>query len=199
METSLTAQSAMFQSGELTRWAGGPAAPLGGRDCVGVAALDRFYPCLDGWITIACRSADEAAAMAEALGHPEWTAAFDMLAEPRDGALAGAIGDALGALDMVAALTALLQAGVRAFPVREGEEIFSDPWLWRNDFFDQPVQTPHGPVNDRPYAAFSRSACGYQRPDPGLGEHTFEVLADWGIAEERVETLAEQGVIMRLC
>src|SRR5581483_3759784 len=57
METSLTAQSAMFQSGELTIWPGAPPAPKGCRDCLGIAALDRFYQCADAWIAVACASA----------------------------------------------------------------------------------------------------------------------------------------------
>jgi crotonobetainyl-CoA:carnitine CoA-transferase CaiB-like acyl-CoA transferase len=198
METSLTAQSAMFQSGELTTWAGAPAAPKGCRDCLGIAALDRFYPCADGWIAIACAGDDEAKALAGALGHPDWAERFDMLSEPRDGALAGELAAALAAMTGGEALTALVNAGVRACPVREGEEILGDPWLWANDFFDQPLQTPYGPVVNRPYARFSRSDSGYKRPDPGLGEHTFEVLADYGVAPERIAQLAEDGVVMCL-
>ena len=41
--------------------------------------------------------------------------------------------------------------------------------------------------------------CGYGRPDPGLGEHTFEILADWGVPAERIQDLADEGVVMRLC
>lgn len=198
METSLTAQSAMFQSGELTTWPGAEPAPRGSRDCVGVAALDRFFPCADGWIAVACADAGQAKALAGALGHPDWAERFDMLAEPRDGALAGEIAAALAAMPMDGALATLVGAGVRASPVREGEQILSDPWLWANDFFDQPRQTPYGPVVNRPYARFSRSDSGYKRPDPGLGEHTFEVLADYGIAPERIAQLAEDGVVMCL-
>ncbi len=198
METSLTAQSAMFQSGELTTWPGAPPAPKGCRDCLGISALDRFYLCADAWIAVACGDARETKALAGALGHPDWDERFDMLTEPRDGPLAGELAAALAALPLGEALTALLGAGVRACPVREGEEILGDPWLWANDFFDQPRQTPHGPVVNRPYAHFSRSETGYKRPDPGLGEHTFEVLADYGIAPDRIAQLSEDGVVMCL-
>jgi crotonobetainyl-CoA:carnitine CoA-transferase CaiB-like acyl-CoA transferase len=198
-ETSLTAQSAMFQSGELTTWPGAPPAAKGCRDCLGVSALDRFYRCADGWILVACADAAEAAALAEALGRPEWTAAFDMLAEPRDGDLAAELGAVLGKTGVAEALTALVRAGVRAMPVREGEEIFGDRWLWENDFFEAVHETPHGSVAERPFAAFSRSPAGYDRPEPGLGEHSFEVLADWGIDAERIQRLADDGVVMRLC
>jgi crotonobetainyl-CoA:carnitine CoA-transferase CaiB-like acyl-CoA transferase len=199
METSLTAQSAMFQSGELTTWPGAPPAPKGDRDCLGVAALDRFYACADGWILVACSHADEAARLAEALGHPGWPGEFDMLAEPRAGPLASRLAAALARMTMAEALTALIEADVRATPARDGDEILADPFLWANNFFDQARETPHGPVVNRPYGTFSRSQVGYRRPEPGLGEHTFEVLADYGIADERIAQLAEDGVVMCLC
>ena len=198
METSLTAQSAMFQSGELTTWPGAPPGPKGSRDCVGLAALDRFYPCTDGWIVVACRNADEAVALAGALGHPEWAREFEMMAEPRDGALAARLAQTLAGTSVAETLTALVGAGVRAAPVRKGDEILSDPWLWANDFFDQVRETPFGPVTNRPYAHFSRSQSGYDRPEPGLGEHSFEVLADYGIDGERIAQLADAGVVMCL-
>jgi crotonobetainyl-CoA:carnitine CoA-transferase CaiB-like acyl-CoA transferase len=99
---------------------------------------------------------------------------------------------------MAEALTALVGAGVRATPAREGEELAADPWLWANNFFDALRETPDGPVMNRPVATFSRSPSGYDRPEPGLGEHTFEILADWGIDEARIARLAEDGVVMCL-
>ena len=96
------------------------------------------------------------------------------------------------------ALAALLRAGVRATPAHEGDEVLNDPYLWANDFFDTAKATPYGPVTDRPYGHFSRSHTGYTRPEPGLGEHSFEVLADWGIDPERIAALADEGVVMVL-
>ena len=55
IETCLAAQSALFQSAALTTWPGAPGIPAGGEsgDCVGFAALDRYYACAeDGWITL---------------------------------------------------------------------------------------------------------------------------------------------------
>jgi crotonobetainyl-CoA:carnitine CoA-transferase CaiB-like acyl-CoA transferase len=199
METSLAAQSAIFQSGELTTWPGAPPAPKGGRDCLGLSALDRFYACTDGWVLIACGGVDEARAMAAALGAPEWASAFDMLAEPRDGALADAIERTVATKPLAAIIELLLAAGVRAAPVVARGTAGGDPWLAENGFMDAAIETPDGPVRDTRYAAFSRSATGYRRPEPGLGEHSFEVLADWGIDPERIACLGEAGIIMRLC
>jgi crotonobetainyl-CoA:carnitine CoA-transferase CaiB-like acyl-CoA transferase len=199
METSLAAQSAIFQGGELTTWSGAPTAPKGGRDCLGVSALDRFYRCADGWILIACGDADEARGLANALGEPGWASAYDMMAEPRDGALAGAIEEALARQALADALELLLAAGVRAAPVVARGAAATDAWLAENSFMDALVDTAHGPVRDTSYATFSRAQTGYTRPEPGLGEHSFEVLHDWGIDADRIASLGEQGVIMRLC
>jgi crotonobetainyl-CoA:carnitine CoA-transferase CaiB-like acyl-CoA transferase len=198
LETSLTNQSAMFQSGELTTWPGAPAAPKGTRDCLGVAALDRFYACADGWVLIACRGSHEARALAGALGHPEWARRFDLMAEPRDGSLAALMEEKLASMPAADALAALVGAGVRAVPAIEPEQMLTDAWLRANDFLDRPRETPFGPVIDRPYAAFSRSPAGYARPDPGLGEHSLEVLADWGVDPDRIASLVEAGVVMCL-
>jgi len=199
LETSLTNQSAMFQCGDLTTWPGAPAPVKGSRDCLGVAALDRFYACSDNWLLIACGSPAEAAALAKALGHPEWASEFDMMAEPRGGALAVQIEQALKSRTAAETIAALRAAGVRATPAQEGDEVLADPWLQENHFIDPIRETPYGPVTDRPYASFSRSVSGYTRPDPGLGEHSFEVLADWGIDPDRIGQLGDDGVVMVLC
>jgi crotonobetainyl-CoA:carnitine CoA-transferase CaiB-like acyl-CoA transferase len=199
LETSLTNQSAMFQCGDLTTWPGAPPAPKGSRDCLGVSALDRFYACADNWILVACSTAGEAEALAGALGHTGWAREFDLLSEPRDGALAGQIAATLSRMSVADALGVLRRAGVRAVPAQEGDEVLADKWLQANNFLDQVRQTPYGPVTNRPYATFSRSPCGYNRPDPGLGEHSFEVLTDWGVDPARIGQLADEGVVMVLC
>jgi crotonobetainyl-CoA:carnitine CoA-transferase CaiB-like acyl-CoA transferase len=199
LETSLTNQSAMFQCGDLTTWPGAPTPIKGSRDCLGVAALDRFYACADNWILIACGTPAEAEALAGALGNPEWAAAFDMMREPRDGALASLLEARLALMTVADALAVLRAVGVRATPAQEGDEVLADPWLQANRFLDELRETPFGPVVNRPYAGFSRSVAGYSRPDPGLGEHSFEVLADWGIDPDRIAQLGEDGVVMVLC
>ena len=43
--------------GELTGYAGRAPNGPGSRDCVGFTALDRYYRCADGWLTLACTNA----------------------------------------------------------------------------------------------------------------------------------------------
>src|SRR5665213_4025554 len=72
VETSLAAATTLYQFGELVSYAGRPANGPGSRDCVGFAALDRYYRCQDGWLTLACTRPDHFEALARALDHADW-------------------------------------------------------------------------------------------------------------------------------
>jgi len=80
--------------------------------------------------------------------------------------------------------------------VLRGPEALEDEWLAENRFLE-PWEHPRiGPlVSARAYADFSRTPSGTIRTAPDLGEHSVEVLADWGIAPERIESLLEAGAI----
>jgi hypothetical protein len=49
--------------------------------------------------------------------------------------------------------------------------------------------SPHG------YAAFERTPVTLTRPTPDIGEHTVEVLRDYGVAPERIRRLLEDGAV----
>jgi crotonobetainyl-CoA:carnitine CoA-transferase CaiB-like acyl-CoA transferase len=49
----------------------------------------------------------------------------------------------------------------------------------------------------RAFADFSRGAAGFTRLDPDLGEHSVEVLRDYGFETARIRRLAEAGLIFR--
>lgn len=199
LETSLAAQSAMYQAGELVDYAGRPPRPLGGRDCLGLSALDRFYPCADGWLTLACATWTQFEALSRALGREGWIAAYpDALTAARDGDLALAIEQALGQRrrDETAAL--LRAAGVPAAPVRHGGEAHGDDWLWENGYYELRSHPGWGDlVCSRAFADFSDGGSGFERLHPELGEHSLEVLLDYGIDRERIIRLAQERIIFR--
>ncbi|HYA76317.1 MAG TPA: CaiB/BaiF CoA-transferase family protein [Burkholderiaceae bacterium] len=71
---------------------------------------------------------------------------------------------------------------------------------------DEAPQHPHnraratflaadGGVEPAPAPRFSRSACHVQRPAPTPGEHSVEILRDWGVGTETIETLQQSGAI----
>jgi len=191
--TSLMAQSLLFQLGELVTYAGRPDADLGGEDCLGVAALHRFYRCADGWIGLVCETPAEVEGVGRALGVDMGA---DPLAEARDGPLAGRIEAALAGRPRGEALAALLAAGAAAAPVLRPEEALSDPWLEANGFLASWVHPRLGEVRGpRAFADFGRSRAEGWGPTPDLAEHTVELLAEFGLPAERIEALLASGAV----
>ena len=190
-ETSLVAQIAQF-----TSWAGGPAAATGGRDCLGASALERFYKCEDGWIALYCDTAARAAALGRALGLPAGDAEA-ALGAPSEGPLAEAIAAALAPLTRAEALRRLDEADVPAVPSLTAPETYGDAFLNENGYFDS-YSHPKGTVTGATgYARFGRTPAGFAHPAPLLAQHTTEVLAEYGIATDRIEALIEAGIVFQ--
>ncbi len=199
VETCLAAQSALFQSGALTTWPGAPPPPEGERDCIGLTALERYYPCADGWITLAASTTTHAEALERVLGAEEWADRYpDVLNQPRRGDLAYEITELICERPRDALLAVLAEAGIPAAPVLDGDEARGEEWLWESGFFELRRHPLWGDmVASRTFAEFSRGGSGFERLDPGLGEHTVEVLRDYGFPIERVRKLAEARLIFR--
>lgn len=199
VETCLAAQSALFQSGALTTWPGAPPAPIGERDCIGFSALDRYYRCADGWITLGLTSKAQAAALERVLAAEGWATRFpDILSQPRRGDLACEIFELIQPRDRGELLAALGEAGVPAAPVFRGDEARSEEWLWESGFFELRRHPMWGDiVASRAYADFSRGASGFTRLDPELGEHSVEVLREFGFEIDRIRALAEARLIFQ--
>ena len=200
-ETSLAAQGAFFQSGDLTSYAGRPPLAKGGRDCVGFSALERFHRCADGWITLAATTAKYFGDLARALDRPQWTQRWDAaaaLAEPRDGELAAELAAAFAALGRDAAVDLLCDAGVPAAPVLRGEAVQRADYFWDNRYFELRSHPQEGElVTSRGFADFDGAPLRFERLHPELGEHGVEVLQEYGVPRERIVELAREQVIFR--
>jgi crotonobetainyl-CoA:carnitine CoA-transferase CaiB-like acyl-CoA transferase len=193
--TSLMAQSLLFQLGEAVTYEGRPANDLGGPDCLGVRALCRYYACADGWIGLACDSEAQANAVGRVL---DLEMPADALTQARDGPLAERIAAALSGQSREPLLDALLAAEVDAVPVLRSAEALTSDWLLENNYLEDWMHPRLGPaIGVKGFAAFSRTPGGFQRPTPDLGEHSAEVLADWGIARDRIADLIGSGAVFR--
>lgn len=193
--TSLMAQSLTFQLAEVVDYAGRPPNDFGDRDCIGVAALHRFYECADGWIALVCDSAASAHALAEALEIviPDPQAA---LSASRHSPLAAAIAEAVAHRPREDVLVALLEAGVACAPCLRGQEAMQSAWLWENgvfEFWDHPVVGKL--LGVRGYADFSAAPGGFTHPTPELGQHSIEIALEAGWSPEAVEGLLASGAI----
>lgn len=199
--TCLANQSIICQSGELTSYAGRPANPPGGRDRLGVSAVNRFYECADDWIGVACTLPEQFPQLCIALGHPEWSGriiAEHALHEPVEGQLSDQITAELVKLSRDEALDRLLSRNVPAAPALTLAERFADGFAAENNCFDDYVHPELGIVTGpHAFADFLQAGGHFQRPAPVLGQHSVEVLRECGFAESRIADLVARKIVLQ--
>ncbi len=176
------------------------AGPMGNRHPLGAAAPHGVFPCAgeDRWISIAVLSDDEWKALAEAMGTPDWSVAFD----DHDKRLRNieALHDKLAAWtegqDDYQLAERLQRAGVAAAPVLSVADLLSDPhYKARGTFLE--VEHPLG-FRETIYGSYVKTSGPAPRIEPGptIGrdnDHVFRSLM--GIPEARYRRLIEQEVI----
>jgi crotonobetainyl-CoA:carnitine CoA-transferase CaiB-like acyl-CoA transferase len=50
-------------------------------------------------------------------------------------------------------------------------------------------------ITAKAFSTFSRTPAGFVRPTPDLGEHSAEILGEYGIAPERIAALMASGAV----
>lgn len=135
----------------------------------------------DGWITIGASQQHFFTVLCEILGHPTLAAnpRFATIADrvKNNTALVELLQEHLARAPSAYWLDALEAAGIPAGPVREFDQVFTDPHMLSRDMV---VETTH-PVTGRfrtlgVPVKLSATPGAVQRPAPRLGEHTDEVL-----------------------
>jgi alpha-methylacyl-CoA racemase len=88
--------------------------------------------------------------------------------------------------------------------VMEGTDVCFAPVLRMSEAAEHPHNRArgtfadlHGVVQPAPAPRFSRSPPAVERPPAHAGQHTREVLGDWGVAGERIEALIESGAAIQ--
>jgi crotonobetainyl-CoA:carnitine CoA-transferase CaiB-like acyl-CoA transferase len=156
----------------------------------------------DNWLVISVRDDAEFAALAGALGHPEWASdkrfADNASRMQNHDALDGLIEGWTAGQDHIAAMHTLQAAGVPAAAVLNPKQVLLDPHLRERGFFDR-VETGNVGVRPVPHqlgAKFSAFEMDSARKAPKLGEHNAEVLQGiLGLSEGEIAELAEKQVI----
>ena len=77
-------------------------------------------------------------------------------------------------------------------------ETHNTEFFWENGYFELRSHPTAGDlITSRGFAIFDGEAMRFERLDPELGEHSIEVLLDFGIPHDQVVRLAESGAIFR--
>jgi len=154
----------------------------------------------DGWINIGGANQANWERIAEVLGHPEW----------RDDPRFRTNSDRMRNLDaLVAAMNAVLAtrtraewialfdaAGVPVGPVHSIGEALAHPQTQARGMVVDLVHPQAGPTKALGCPLhFSETPTSIDRPAPLLGEHTREVLREYGYSDAEIDALASEGAI----
>ncbi|HYF59466.1 MAG TPA: CoA transferase [Burkholderiaceae bacterium] len=156
----------------------------------------------DGWLNIGGANQTNWERICEVLGHPEWRAdprfADNSARMANLPALVEAMQAVLGTRDRDDWIAAFDAAGVPAGPVHSVGEALSHPQVLARDMV---VELEH-PVAGATRAVgapvkFSETPCSVERHAPSLGEHTREVLAEFGYDEAAIDALLASGAALQ--
>jgi crotonobetainyl-CoA:carnitine CoA-transferase CaiB-like acyl-CoA transferase len=197
VETCLVNNALAVQAGEFTFYADRPPDPPGGRDLAGRHALYRIYGTRDGWLFLACTTAEHAERFAAATGGA-LPIEGDPLGQHLDGDVAVEIGRRLEARSAQDWTEHLGRAGVPCAPCTRVDDLFDDPHLAANDVWWDMEHPQWGAVRQTGAVVHWREmAMRMERRAPLLGEHSVEVLGELGVDGERIDRLVREGIVVQ--
>ena len=172
--------------------------PLGSAHIL--AAPYQAFRTSDGWINIGGANQANWERIADVLGHPEWCvdARFatnsDRMANRET--LASAMNAVLATRTKVEWIVAFDAAGVPVGPVHTIGEALGHPQTLARDMVVDLVHPQAGPTKALGCPVhFSATPTAITRPAPLLGEHTREVLREYGYADADIDGFVAAGIV----
>jgi len=161
--------------------------------------IDLIYETADGFMTVAVMTNKEWAALTSALERPEWLedrrfSTPDLRDQNIDQRLA-MTQDVLKTRSTEAWLQRLEAAGVPCAPVLTRDEVIQHPQIVASGILLESEHPTAGRLRQTRTAARFEAPTIIRRGAPRLGEHSHEILAELGLAEETIEALRRQRVI----
>jgi crotonobetainyl-CoA:carnitine CoA-transferase CaiB-like acyl-CoA transferase len=154
----------------------------------------------DGWINIGGANQANWERIAEVVGHPEWRDDARFATNSARVTNRSALGDAMNAVlvtrskaEWIAAFDA---AGVPVGPVNTIGEALEHPQTIARGMAVEVAHPQAGPVRTLGCPIhFSRTPTRITRPAPMLGEHTRELLREYGYDDAEIDALIADGVV----
>ena len=200
VETSLM-EAALQQTGwhAATYFATGESpGPTGSAHLL--SAPYQAFPTRDGWVNIGGANQANWERVATVLGHPEWkddprfltnTARMQNLP-----ALVDAISVIMKTRDRADWIAAFDAAGVPAGPVHSMGEALTHPQTLARNMVVDLVHPLAGPTRAMGCPIqFSKTPTQITRPAPLLGEHSRELLRDYGYDDPQIDHFVQDGVV----
>jgi crotonobetainyl-CoA:carnitine CoA-transferase CaiB-like acyl-CoA transferase len=155
---------------------------------------------LDGWINIGGANQANWERIAEVVGHPEWRDDPRFADNPSRMAhlneLTAAMNAVLSQRTRDEWMTAFDTAGVPVGPVQTIGEALEHPQTLARDMVVDLTHPRAGPTKALGCPLhFSATPTRVSRPAPLLGEHTREVLAEYGYTPAEIDALIAEGVV----
>ncbi len=178
---------------------------IGGDELPGVTPTDVYHlwHTKDGQIVYMVASQKEHEGLFRALGHPEWKddARFKTAKARTDSenraALGGLVEEAIRSMTTEELLHRMIDNDIPVARVLELDEVLEDPQIVHNGCvleFEHPTAGRYRQAG--PVARFDVTPQEPRRHMPPLlGEHTEEILGEYGYAAEELEDLRRKGVI----
>lgn len=159
-----------------------------------------LYPCADGWANIAVSGEVIWKRFAQALGHPEWIDAPAYKGQKNRTANRDRLNEAIAAVTKTMKtgelVETLVAAGVPSGPAYSVDEVFADPQVQHLGMGADIETLPFGPTRmvAQPVRLTRTPTSMAVRP-PDRGEHTDEILAEIGLAEDDIAALRGGNII----
>jgi crotonobetainyl-CoA:carnitine CoA-transferase CaiB-like acyl-CoA transferase len=161
--------------------------------------IDLIYETADGFMTVAIMTNKEWAALTRALERPEWLedARFTTpaLRDQNIDARLEMTQAVLKTRTTEAWLGRLEAEGVPCAPVLTREQVIAHPQILASGILLESQHPTAGRLRQTRAAARFEAPTIIRRGAPRLGEHSREVLAELGMADELIEALRQQGVL----
>jgi crotonobetainyl-CoA:carnitine CoA-transferase CaiB-like acyl-CoA transferase len=153
-----------------------------------------------GWVAISASTQAMTERLFQAIGRDDLNRnpAFKTNSErvKRRAEVDAIVGDFIQARTLAECIEFFDKAEVTAAPVYDIGQFLDDPHVQERGIV---VEAPDADMGEVPMHAvlprLSATPGGLRRPAPALGEHTREIFARIGYSDERIETLAQKGVI----